>query len=221
MEMMDEIFADFIAANKLIERDPVLLGETLARHTCERILPPDLRPDVLKDLRPRLAALSGRMKDCAERGKAFLIFEMIIPEFANELREWMNFEHRPGGRLHVVTQADEMKRCATAGYFERNLINGFEVQALADGIEPGEQIDIHAPAFHVIKTNKREIARGSDFFDRGRPAGYSKAFWLKKCTAADRLREAQEQLEREERAAARPRWNDSPESSAGPNVRPQ
>jgi hypothetical protein len=212
---------EFFAANETIERDPVRRLNARVEQLCARILPADLPPDVRAAIEgSRLSALHTRAKDAIERGRTDLI-DSILAEFASDLGRALDFERRPGGRLYIGLQADEAKRVAATGYFEKYLINGFEVRALADGLEPGEKIDIHTPAFRVIKTNRREIARGSDFFDRGRPAGYSKEFWLKKCTPADRLAEAENAAKREETEAARPLWNDSPAAGAGPHVAPR
>jgi hypothetical protein len=216
---MDE--KEFFAANEAIETNPVVWLNKGAERTWLNILPADLPPDLrIALLDSRLTALHARGKKLIESGNAHLI-AVAISDFGDELRVALYRDRQPGGRLHVVLPADELKRVAASGYLEKYLINGHEVAALIDGLELGEQIDITVPAFRAIKTNRREIARGSDFFDRLRPSGYSKTFWLSKCTSAARLAEAETMEKHVAAERERPQWNDSPESSVGPHARPR
>ncbi len=178
----------------------------------DEILAPDLRESIFAQ--PR-AALYARVQDdlCDFRLDRI---PAALADYRLALRERMTFERTRGSLKPPSTPIDEVKRVAETGYFEKYLVNGFELRTLADWLEPGERIDIHAPAFRLIKTDRREIVRGGDFFDQGRPVGYTKEFWLKKCTPAHLLAEAEEKLKREEREAARP-FSDF----AGPNVRPR
>jgi hypothetical protein len=82
-----------------------------------------------------------------------------------------------------------------------------------EGLEPGERIDIHTSALRAIKTDRREILRGGDFFDQLRPSGYSREFWLRQCTSANRLAEAERMANRKAEIAARPF-----SATSGPNA---
>jgi hypothetical protein len=203
---------EFFAANETIEFNPVKRLNTRVNQICDRILPADLRQDARGVIEgSRLTLLHTRARDAIESGRFHLIDGMLV-DFANELLTAFQFELR-SGLLKPWSASDEVKRCASAGYFERNLINGFEVCALRDGLEPGEQIDIHASALRAIKTDRREILRGGDFFDRLRLSGYSKEFWLRQCTSTARLAEAERMLNRKAEIASRPF-----SASSGPNA---
>jgi hypothetical protein len=217
--MYEEIFADFSAANKLIERDPIVLGERLAITTCSRILPPDLPAALLQTLRQRLSALSGRMADAVSRGKAYLIFESVLSEFGNELREWMHFE-RTNGALRQMTVADEVTRCARAGLFEKYLWNGFHVRTLMECLTP-EDLPIKNVNYDEIMVSSKTISRESEFWDLLRPSGTSKEFWARRGVQASVIEEAKDRARHVEEERSRSGWNDSPSSSAGPNVAPR
>jgi hypothetical protein len=170
---------------------------------------PELRESVITQ--PR-AALYARVQDALRNFRIDLI-PAALADYKGALRERMSFERTHGALKQPATPSDEVKRVAATGFFRRNLINGFEIRALADGLEPGETIDIHASALRAIRTDRREIARGSDFFDRLRPTGYSKEFWLRQCTSPDRLAEAENMAKREAEIAQRPF-----SSTSGPNA---
>jgi hypothetical protein len=175
----------------------------------DKTLTPELRESVIA--RPR-AELDARVQDALRNFRIDLI-PAALADYKSALRERMRFERTQGSLKQPAMPADEVKRAAVTGYFRNYLINGFEVAALADGLEPGEQIDTTVPAFRAIKTDRREIARGGDFFDRLRPTGYSKQFWLGQCTSPARLDEAEKMLKREAEIAARPF-----SATSGPNA---
>ncbi len=166
----------------------------------DEALTPQQRESIITQ--PR-AALDARVQDALRNFRIDLI-QAALTDYKNALRERMRFERTHGFLKQPATLTDECRRVAASGYFRKYLINGHEVAALADGLELGEQIDITVPAFRAIKTNRREIARGSDFFDRLRPSGYSKEFWLRQCTPAAKLAEAEKMAQREAEIANRP-----------------
>jgi hypothetical protein len=174
--------------------------ERIEAQVVDMTLTPELRASAIT--RPR-AELDARVQERLRDFRIDLI-PAALADYKSALRERMTWERTHGVLKQPATPYDEVKRCASAGYFERNLINGFEIHALADGLEPGEQIDVHASALRVIKTDRREIPRGSDFFDRLRPSGYTKEFWLRGCTPATKLAEAEKMAQREIEIAARP-----------------
>jgi hypothetical protein len=166
----------------------------------DQTLTPELRESVITRARAELDAwVWDALRD-------FRIDRIpaALADYKNALRERMHFERTHGSLKQPATPADELKRVAESGYLEKYLINGHEVAALIDGLEPGEQIDTTVSAFRAIKTNRREIARGSDFFDRLRPNGYSKEFWMEKCTSAARLAKAEAMEQHEAAVRARP-----------------
>ncbi|MGA7873048.1 MAG: hypothetical protein WCA22_19330 [Candidatus Binatus sp.] len=214
-EIFDEIFADFSAANKLIERDPVVMGERLARAACDRILLPDLPVDVLhKGLSQRVGALSGRMKDAVERGRAYLIAETIIPEFANDLRDWMSYERRSGA-LKPWSAADKGKGKA-------HLFEGFawhrEPGMIIRRLERGD--DFGKITFREVEivgadgTHKPSFVRRDPRIDDYRPVGRSKESWYQEwCTPESVIAEAEAAARREEEIATRPF-----SATSGPNA---
>ena len=139
--------------------------------------------------------------------------EGLLARFRAGLERAISFERRPGGRLYTWLPSDEVQRVAATGYFSKYVVNGFEVAALGSGLEQGERIDVTVPAFRSIKTDRREILRGGDFFDHNRPSNTSKGFWLGQCTSAARLAEAEAMANRKAEVAARPF-----SASSGPNA---
>jgi hypothetical protein len=175
----------------------------------DQTAPPELRESIITQLRTALCArVQGALAD-------FRIDRIpaALADYKSGLRERMEWERTRGSLKQPATPADEVKRVAAAGYFDRNLINGFETHALMEGLEPGERIDIHASALRAIKTDRREILRGGDFFDQLRPSGYSREFWLRQCTSAARLAEAEKMANRIAEIAARPF-----SATSGPNA---
>ncbi len=191
--------------------------ERIEAREVDQALTPALRESAITQ--PR-AELDARVQDALRDFRIDKI-PAALADYTNALRERMQFERTHGALKQPTMPADEVKRVAATGYFSKNLINGFEIAALADGLEQGEQIDVHASAFRAIKTDRREIPRGSDFFDRLRPSGYTKEFWLKQCTSAARLADAEAMERHVAQETSRPLWNDSPESFAGPHARPR
>jgi hypothetical protein len=163
-------------------------------------LAPELRESITKQAR---AELDARVQELVRDFRIDRI-PAALADYKSALRERMTFEFTHGALKQPATPADEVNRVAATGYFSKYLINGFEINALRDGLELGEQIDIHTSGLRVIKTNRREIPRGSDFFDRLRPSGYTKSFWLAQCTPAAKLDHAEKMAQREAEIAARP-----------------
>jgi hypothetical protein len=183
--------------------------ERIEAQEIDQALTPELRDSAITQ--PR-ASLYARVQEALRNFRVDLI-PAALADYKNALRERMQFERTHGALKQPPMPDDEVRRVAATGYFRRNLINGFEVKAIAAGLEPGETIDINAGALRAIKTDRREIARGSDFFDRLRPSGYSKEFWLRQCTPAPRLAEAEDMAKRETEIAQRPF-----SSTSGPNA---
>jgi hypothetical protein len=174
--------------------------ERVDAQVLDQALTPELRESAITQ--PR-AALYARVQDALSRFRVDLI-PGALADYKLALRERMIWERAFGVLKQPITPYDEMLRVAASGYFQRYLINGFEQKGLRENFEPGEQIDVHAPAFHVIRTNRREILRGSDFFDQNRPSGYSKSFWMSQCTPAAKLAEAEDMIKRDAEIRARP-----------------
>jgi hypothetical protein len=205
---------DFYTANETIERDPVKRLNARVEQICNRILPDDLPADVRAAIEgSRLAALHTRAKDAIERGREYLLEEVILPDFANELRDALNFE-RTNGALKVTTGADEIKRCSGRGDWERFVWNGFETGTISRVLERGERIE--SVGFREIKTSKRTIVRRDEIFDRFRPISNSREHWLKQCTPESQILERERMAAREATESARPFHQQS-----GPAVAPR
>jgi hypothetical protein len=183
--------------------------EGIEAQEINQTLTPEQRESIVTN--PR-AALYARVRELLRDFRLDRI-PAALADYKGELREKMRFERTRGFLKQPATSADEVNHIAALGYFSKYLINGFEVNALRDGLELGERIDVTIPAFRFIKTDRREIVRGSDFFDRLRPSGYTKEFWMKQCTPAARLAEAEAMEGRRERLAERPF-----SATSGPNA---
>jgi hypothetical protein len=207
METLDEFFA----ANETIERDPVKWLNRLTEQTCERILPPDLPPDLrVALLRSRLSTLHARGKDAIESGRAYLITD-AVSDFGNDLRGALAYE-RASGALKPWRREDEIKKFAGRGDWERHLYNAHEVICAQQLLPEGAHI--LAVGWHGVTTDKGEIPRGE--YESLRPVSTSRAHWESLNTPGHVIQVAIEREKYVERERNRPF-----SEMSGPSVRPR
>lgn len=210
---------EFKTANATIEHNPVKRLNARVDQICDRILPADLRADVRDMIEgSRLAALHNRAKEAIETGRFHLIDSMLL-DFANDIHAAYQFE-LTSGALKIVTSADEVKRLAHMGLWQKYCWNGFHTTTLVECLEPGD-LPIISVDYDEIRTSSRTITRADDFWDSLRPNGTSKEFWMKRGVSASVVQLAKDRARHEERERNLPQWNNSPDSMAGPSVRPR
>jgi hypothetical protein len=178
-------------------RDYLKVGLKRADERERSDIPEETFDTIAGPLRQRLAERAERQVKRRDYDR----IDALLTEYAVELRAAIGW-HRREGMLKPMTAESEVKRIANAGFFQKFYWNGWEVKALNEFLENGEQI--LEVDFYKIVTSKRTIARAGDFFDAGRPSGYSKQFWMGNATPAARLAEAEAAAKRDDEVARRP-----------------